>query len=143
MIYNECIRSRALIRYKNKIEVENMLKIKVSKSTIKSNYNYIMGVGYCKMQYMLMYEKAWYYSTGVYGWSCDHYIINLNNEESLVISTGYAPIKNINLSYDPVMLSKYENKARDIYDNYDLTHEEKKHMIRKVFDKYINTFLYL
>jgi hypothetical protein len=120
-----------------------MLKIKVSKSMIKSNYNYIMSVGYCKMQYLLMYEKAWYYSVGVYGWSCDHYVINLDNDETLVISSGYRPISNIKVSYDIDMLTKYENKARDIYNNYDLTHEEKKHMIRKVFDKYINTFISL
>jgi hypothetical protein len=120
-----------------------MLKIKVSKSMITSNYHYIMGVGYCKMQYLLMYEKPSYYSAGVYGWSCDHYVITLDNGSDLVISSGYRPINNKNLSYDYDILNKYEDKARDIYNNYDLNHEEKKHMIKKVFDTYINTFLHL
>lgn len=120
-----------------------MLKLKVSKATIKNNYHYIMSVGHCKMQFMLMYERASYYSNGVYGWSCDYYVITLDNGSDLIISTGYAPIKNVNLSYDPVMLNKYEDKARNIYNDYDLNHEEKRHMIKKVFNKYINTFLSL
>lgn len=119
-----------------------MLKLKTTKKTIKDNYNYIMGVSYCKMQYMLMYERPSYYNAGGYGWACDNYIITLDNGSDLIISTGYDYIKSKNITFDHEILKKYENKASEIYYNYDLKHEDKKNMIKEVFNKYINTFLW-
>lgn len=106
------------------------MKIKVSKKEIKDNFNNIITIGYCDAWYLLAYKDADFYSCGVYGWSCDYYKINYNT----IISTGYAPIDSIR-NYE--LTRKYNEKARKIYNNYDLKYEQKKKRIDNLLNKYI------
>ena len=85
-----------------------MLKIKASKKDMKENYK-ILGTGYCSMQYLLRFKEPVAYSTRAEGWACDYYEV-----DDVVISTGYAPLKNKNMDIDYSTIKAYENKARDI-----------------------------
>lgn len=91
------------------------MKVKVTKKQMKENYKNIIKIGYCEGQYMLRCADPVYYSAGVYGWSCDYYVINKNT----IISTGYNPIGNID---NKEIIDKYEKKAEKInrsdFDNY-------------------------
>ena len=86
-----------------------MHKIKVSKSEVKNNNYRILGVGYCKMQYLLQYQQPTAYSAGAYGWSCDYYDIN-----NVVISTGYNRIHSQNMKDDYDLIKQYEDRACSI-----------------------------
>ncbi len=110
------------------------MKVKVSKKTIKENYHNIIRVGYCDAWYLLAYKDACYYSSGVYGWACDYYQIDNNT----IISTGYAPIGNIN-EYE--FTKKMNEKARKIYNDYNIPYESKKKKINNLLDKYIKCIM--
>lgn len=85
------------------------MKIKVSKKQIKENYTNIISVSYCDLQTLLKFEDAIYYSSGVYGWSCDYYEIDRNT----IISTGYNTLDST-IKFDYDIIRKYEEKARKI-----------------------------
>ena len=103
-----------------------MSKIKVSKNDVKNCYKKILAVGYCDLQYLLKYEDALFYSSGVYGWCCDYYIF-----EDCIISTGYSPVGDW-IDYD--LVKKYNNKARELsYSNY----EEQKKEVKRLLKKFI------
>lgn len=72
-------------------------------------YNKILSVGYCNMQYLLKYYKPFAYSSDIYGWSCDYYLIN-----DILISTGYRPIGNKNMKSNYELISEYDKKAREL-----------------------------
>lgn len=82
------------------------MKLKTTKSAVKENYYYILSVGYCDMQRLLNYEKAFGYSAGIYGWACDYYEI-----DGVCISTGYQPLSDKNMKHDYNLLREYEAKA--------------------------------
>jgi len=107
------------------------MKVKVSKKEIKDNFNNIITIGYCDAQFLLTYKDADFYSCGVYGWSCDYYKINNNT----IISTGYSPIDSKYRNYE--LTKKYNEKARKIFNNYDLKYEQKKKRIDNLLNKYI------
>lgn len=106
------------------------MKVKVTKKQIQDNYYHIIKIGYCNAWYLLSFKEADYYSCGVYGWSCDYYKINYNT----IISTGYAPIGNIN-NYD--FTKKMEEKAKKIY-NSNIPYKSKKTKINNLLQKYID-----
>jgi len=105
-----------------------MNKIKATKREMKENY-YIIGIGYCKAQYLLNNETPIAYSSGVYGWSCDYYLI-----DNVIISTGYSYLDNQNTNYDYKKLRKLDEKARAIlHDNsidYEVARKKVKRMLR-------------
>lgn len=49
------------------------MKAKVTKKAIMQNYTCI-SVGYCKLQTLLQYHNAQYYTCGYDGWHADIYI---------------------------------------------------------------------
>jgi hypothetical protein len=101
-----------------------MNKIKAKKTEMKQNYK-ILGVGYCDMQYLLMYQQPISYSAGVDGWACDYYYI-----KDVVISTGCSYIDTKNMSKDYKIIREYENKARDLN-----TSEEVNALLFELIDK--------
>ena len=103
-----------------------MNKIKSTKREMKENY-FIIGIGYCQAQTLLQFQNAIAYSSGSNGWACDYYGIN-----SVVISTGYAYLSNRNTSYDYEVLKDYENKARAITSNYNITYDERKKQVNEL-----------
>lgn len=112
-----------------------MNKIKVSKKEIKNCCRDIICVGYRDLQFLLYYKYADFYSSGVYGWSCDYYKIN----DDLIICTGYLPIGNIVPNYEETR--EVEKKAREIVFHADLTIEQKKKKLNNLLNRYIKKVL--
>lgn len=73
------------------------MKCKVSKKDVLRNYtkDYIITLGYCDLEEVLSYFNPFAYSSGVYGWSCDYYEF-----KGYCISTGYAPIDGLRVTYE-------------------------------------------
>lgn len=108
------------------------MKVKVSKKEIKENFRNVISVGYCDLQCLLRLKSPEYYSCGVYGWSCDYYVINNNT----IICTGYSPVGNIS-NYE--LTREYDQKARNI--EYSLSYEEKEKKLNELLNEYIKEIL--
>ena len=107
------------------------MKFKTTKKEMRDNY-YIIGAGYCSMQYLLYYKNPIAYSSGVYGWACDYYDI-----DGVIISTGYSYIasKNTKASYE--LIKEYELKAEKIIYNHNLKYDTKKKKVNKLLNDLI------
>ena len=111
------------------------MKFKKFKATKKEmrEQNQIISVGYCDLAYLLRYEEPRAYSAGVYGWDCDYYRVN-----DVIICTGYRPIKSKNtktLDYDTI--NAFNEKAREIVNNHQLTFEEAKYTVTMLLEEFI------
>lgn len=106
------------------------MKIKTTQKEIKSKFRKIVCVGYCDLQYLLMYESPTYYTARVEGWASDIYIF-----DDIAISTGYAPFGNIKIDYD--ILRKYDSKARKIIENWDIEHDTKVKKVNKLIEEFL------
>ena len=113
-----------------------MHKIKATKKQMKDNY-YIIGIPYCKAQYLLTYQHPVAYSSGVYGWSCDYYDVN-----NVVISTGYGYIDSKRTAYDYDVLVEYDKKAYDIIGDYDLTFEDRMKQVNALLNEFVELAVY-
>lgn len=111
------------------------MKTKVSKKEIKDNYNYIITISYCDGQYLLSGLQDRYYSTRAEGWACDYYEIDNNT----IVSTGYAPIDTKYRDYK--LTRKYDDKAREIYHNYDLKYDTRLKKIARLRDKFVKELI--
>lgn len=111
-----------------------MVKIKVTEREIKGGYRNIITIDYFDAHYLLRYQDADFYTCGAYGWKSDIYKINNNT----IISTGYSPVNGIR-NYD--LTRKYDEKARKIVYNDDLSYEEQKKKVNKLLEKYIKEIL--
>ena len=107
------------------------MKFKVTKKEMNSNYDQILGVGYCNLQHLLNYENEIAYSTRAEGWACDYYEI-----ENVLISTGYAPMNSKNTKHDYNLTQNYDNKARDIV-NSNIDYEEKSMQVKNLLRQFI------
>lgn len=72
------------------------MPIRVTKKDMKENY-FLLGASYCALSDLLGNFGTHLYSAGVYGWSCDYFIIEDGNRRA-VISTGYSPVYDLLLS---------------------------------------------
>ena len=102
------------------------MKVKVTKKSIKDNYNIILGIDYCNAQYLLHFESPKFYSCGVYGWACDYYEIG----SDFIISTGFNYIDNTNNNYYE-LVKEYEKKAEKILHN-NLDYKTQKSKVTKL-----------
>ena len=78
-------------------------------------------------------QRAFAYSAGLYGWSCDYYEF-----DNVLISTGYAPLSDKNMKKDYALIQEYENKALAI-DSLCLPLEERKEKKEALLKEMINT----
>lgn len=106
------------------------MKLKTTKKQVKNYYNNIYSIGYCNAQYLLQGVSPFAYSSGSYGWSCDYYEI-----ENVCISTGYNTIGET-INYD--LVRKYDDKAKAIFDNYNIDYQKRKNKVNKLLIKFIN-----
>ena len=83
------------------------MEFKTTKKQINQNYQNVICVGYCELDYLLSNQEPIAYNSGVYGWNCDVYDIN-----GVAIVTGYRPWGNIHPDYK--IIKKYEDEARKI-----------------------------
>lgn len=110
------------------------MKIQVTKKMIKENYKNIILIGYCNAENMLKEKNATMYSAGVYGWSCDYYII----DNETIISTGYSPIGQ---EVPSEVIKKYESKAESIKISNCDDYSEYTKKLEKVLNDFINEVL--
>ena len=97
------------------------MKAKVSKKEVRNTNSRIISIGYCGMQCLLQHRDCNMYSAGIYGWSCDYYIINSDNTGMFtpytVISTGYRPLNNRETKPDTGLLRLFEKYASLVLDS--------------------------
>ena len=98
------------------------MKARVSKKEVRNTNSRIISIGYCDMQFLLQHHDCYMYSAGIYGWSCDYYIINSNNTGGIftpytVISTGYQPLSNSRTAPDAELLRLFEKYGSLISDS--------------------------
>lgn len=63
------------------------MKVKVTKKSIKDNFRNVYIMDETKAQTIFYGQSPAYYTSGVYGWNCDVYII----DSDTVVTTGYRP----------------------------------------------------
>ena len=100
------------------------MKLKATKKEIKQGYKYILSVSYCRLQHLLNYYSPFAYSTRIEGWSCDYYQF-----DDVCISTGYSPLKSVNMNNDYDILKEYDTKS------INWTKEEKDVLIKEMLNK--------
>ena len=97
------------------------MKAQISKKEVRNTNSRIISIGYCDMQFLLRHHDCNMYSAGIYGWSCDYYIINSNNTGMFtpytVISTGYRPLSNSRTKPDIELLRLFEKYASLVLDS--------------------------
>ena len=97
------------------------MKARVSKKEVRNTNSRIISIGYCDMQFLLRHHDCNMYSAGIYGWSCDYYIINSDNTgmftPNTVISTGYQPLSNRETKPDRYLLRLFEKYASLVLDS--------------------------
>ena len=108
------------------------MKYKVTKKQVNADYDQILKVGYCDLQYLLRFSEPVAYSTRSEGWACDYYEVY-----GLLMSTGYAPIASKNVNCDYNLIRSYNEKAREIYHKYSFKYEEQKEEIDKLLKEFI------
>jgi hypothetical protein len=108
-----------------------MKKIKATKRDMRENH-YIIGIDYCKAQYLLTHERPIAYSSGVYGWACDYYLV-----DNVVISTGSSPLKNKNTKTDYEMIKSYDNKALLIISSSGADYDQKRNALKLLLSEFI------
>lgn len=69
------------------------MKTKTTKRAIMHAYENVIKVGYDDLQDALEWREPNFYTSGVYGWNSDVYVIDY----ATVIVTGYRPFGNIEL----------------------------------------------
>lgn len=109
-----------------------MKKLKASKKDMRDHY-YILGVGYCSLQYLLKYEDPLAYSVGVYGWACDYYDI-----EGVIISTGYQPLSSKNTVKDYNLIKEYDDKARELVNDCTYNYNTRKRLVTELLSEFIS-----
>ena len=72
-----------------------MRKINTTRKYVCGRFTNIICVPYCGLQDLLRYESPLCFTSGIYGWNADVYMIDYNT----CIVTGYRPFGNIRPSY--------------------------------------------
>jgi len=108
------------------------MKFRASKKEMRNNYYYVIGVGYCVMQFLLEFESPIAYSTRTEGWACDYYDIG-----GVLISTGYAPLGSKNVNIDYITIREYDSRACEIAHDYSLAHEEREKQVKALLKELI------
>lgn len=107
----------------------------VTKKIIVEGFKNIIKVGYCELQSLLQLSNCNYYTSGVYGWDADIYIIN----NDTVIVTGYRPFGNVESNYNTN--KKYDKKANEIMIQYPKKYEERKKELNELLKQYVKETL--
>lgn len=112
------------------------MKLKATQKRVKEVYRHVICIGYCNLQYLLYYRKAFAYTSGVYGWNADIYDMG----RGVAICTGYRPFGNIRADYN--LQKEYNDKAERIvlsWGKYE--HDEKLKMLDELLNEFIEKAL--
>ena len=112
------------------------MKYKCTRKDLKARYTFVLCVGYCDLQYLLNYESAVAYNSGVYGWNYD--IFELEDPRGFgrcAICTGYRPIGD-KVNHD--IIREYDQKAEKIlsWENK-ATYEEKRLTLQELIKDFL------
>lgn len=108
------------------------MKVKITRQEAHG-YKDTIQVGYCDLQFLLMYESAWGYNCGVYGWNFNSYSV-----DGVVINTGYRGMVGKKVDYK--LVDEYNEKARALQ-NKNLTHKQKKAYTKRLLNNFIKKAL--
>ena len=89
--------------------------------------NNLVCVGYCDLSNLLWGHEPIAYTSGVYGWNFDVYEVY-----GKTICTGYRNMPGRKANNE----AAYEEKARAISDNYDLSWEERRDKIESLLKEF-------
>lgn len=67
----------------------------VTRKYVCERFTNIISVPYCALQDLLRYESPCFFTSGIYGWNADVYMIDFDT----CIVTGYRPFGNIRPTY--------------------------------------------
>lgn len=109
------------------------MKVKITRQEARG-WDGTIKVGYCDLQYLLMYKNAYGYNCGVYGWNFDSYYIN-----GIVINTGYRSMVGNKVDYK--LINEYNEKARTLQDKQNLTYNQKKAFTERLLQNFIKKAL--
>ena len=107
------------------------MKREKTRKWVASNYT-CYGAGYCDLQYLLKYQSRDYYTSGIYGWNFDVYTFG-----DYAITTGYRSMIH-HIKRDFELDKKYDDMARDIYYNRQLSWDEQKRQINNLLTEYLH-----
>lgn len=87
------------------------MKFETTRKAILNSYSYnkIFSAGYCELQALLAYESPIAYTTGIYGWNFDLYLI-----KSVAICTGYRGMPGKRIPYGRVKTIEERARAIDV-----------------------------
>lgn len=103
----------------------------ITRKWVADNYT-CYGTGYCDLQYLLKYQSRDYYTTGVYGWNFDVYTFG-----DYAITTGYRGMIH-HIKRDFELDRKYDDMAREIIYNNNLSWDEQKDKVNKLLEEYLH-----
>ena len=109
-----------------------MSKYRVTKKEMNEGYTHIIETGYCNLQFLLRFAEPFAYSTRAEGWACDYYDI-----DDVLICTGYVLMRSKRTKSNYGLEHEYNKKAKEIFNNYDLTYEERKKQIETLFHEFV------
>jgi len=105
------------------------MKYKATRKEIRESGYPVYCIGYCDAYYLLEFQNPFAYSTRAEGWACDYYQI-----DDVIISTGYAPIGK---KVDYELCRTYNEQARKISDNWDMTYEQRRDNIEILLHEFV------
>lgn len=105
------------------------MKFKTTKKEVMRGYHKVIGVSYCRLQYLLYYKKPVAYTCGVYGWNADIYEV----EPGIAICTGYRAFGDVKVDYE--LMREYDEKAEKIICNSKIEN------VKEELDKLLKEFL--
>ena len=108
------------------------MKANVTRRWLRTNY-YCCGVGYCELQHLLYYIPARFYTSGVYGWNFDAYIVTVDDVD-YCITTGY---RGTIREFEAKKVHQYDVNAKNIINNTSLSHEVKQSKVNELLKQFI------
>ena len=109
-----------------------MAKAKITRKWLAENYH-CTGVGYCDLYYLLYYTEARFYTSGIYGWNFDAYIVRVGDID-FCITTGYRGMIH---DFEEKNVHQYNDEAKKVLNNSELSYEEKKEKVNKLLQQFI------
>lgn len=110
------------------------MKIKTTCKEVEQRYKNVIQVLHYDLQSMLCCETPIAYTTRAEGWGADIYAFG-----DVAIVTGYAPFGGIRPTHETNQ--RYEKRAREITTGTTHSWQEKKTMLAKLIDEYIEEVL--
>ena len=107
-----------------------MQKLRITRNDLRGSD--CLTVGYCEAYWLLYYQNPIGYNAGAYGWNYDAY--DFNRDDGKVILTGYRGMTGRN---PKTSIKAYDDKAREIIQEWDITHEQKKEAVNALLDEFL------